>query len=64
MTEKLKALRRVESLNHANRERWRAVYGRIETKLPRKVGDFVTEGFGHLSGSPAQMIGIRYLFVR
>ena len=42
-------------------DRWVAMFGRLETDLPRKVtlGDrtgFVT-GFGHLNGSPGQLIG-------
>lgn len=46
-------------------DQWMAVFGRLETHLPRKMhlvdrfgkeSDAYTPGFGHLSGSPAQLI--------
>ena len=44
------------------RDEWMAVFGRLETQLPRRIKasgqtfSFIA-GFGHLSGSPAQLVG-------
>ena len=69
LQEKLDQVRRTTHLErpHARHypDRWFAVFGRFETHLPRKVGDLgVTNGFGHLSGSPAQLISPRDGFLR
>jgi hypothetical protein len=51
--------------NTTKTDQWMAIFGRLETRLPHKVGivarsgearDAYTNGFGHLSGSPAQLI--------
>lgn len=56
-------LRVMREINYT--DQWMAVFGRLETHLPRKrhiidgfgrEGDVYTRGFGHLAGSPAQLI--------
>lgn len=42
-------------------QRWYALFGRLETRLPREIPTGTntkayTNGFGHLSGSPAQLV--------
>jgi hypothetical protein len=37
---------------HEYRERWSAIFGRFETSIPLSEGN----AFGHLNGSPAQLI--------
>jgi hypothetical protein len=40
---------------------WRAIYGRLETSLPRRIRLgarlVITDGFGHQSASPVQLVG-------
>jgi hypothetical protein len=54
--------------NTTKTDQWMAVFGRLETRLPRKLHivalsgkerDAYTNGFGHLSESPAQLIPAR-----
>jgi hypothetical protein len=64
LQQKLSLVKRTTKLrtySHGNNDEWLAVFGRLETALPRKVnignGRYgYTSGFGHLSGSPAQLI--------
>ena len=42
-------------------DRWYAMFGRLETHLPRRIfttnkTEAYTDGFGHQSGSPAQLV--------
>jgi hypothetical protein len=38
-------------------DKWMAVFGRLETHLPRQIRpNATTNGFGHLSSAPAQLI--------
>jgi hypothetical protein len=44
-----------------NSDRWLAIFGRFEAALPRRIvlrdgRQFYTDGFGHMSGSPAQLV--------
>ena len=53
------SLRVYKELNYS--DQWFAIFGRLETQLPRKVSigngrDGYTTGFGHLSGAPAQLV--------
>jgi hypothetical protein len=54
LQQKLKQVKRTTRLHHS--DQWLAIFGRLETQLPRKVRDGYTTGFGHLSGSPAQLV--------
>jgi hypothetical protein len=47
-------LRVVKEIHYS--DEWLAVYGRFETQLPRKIKGGHTDGFGHLSAAPAQLI--------
>jgi hypothetical protein len=52
---------RLRTHKHEDSDEWLAVFGRLETDLSRKVnignGHYgYASGFGHLSGSPAQLI--------
>ncbi len=53
-TTQLQVLKKIHYTDH-----WLAVFGRLETKLPQKVGLGYTYGFGHQSESPAQLIAPR-----
>jgi len=64
LQQKLSQVKRTTKLRthkHEDSDEWLAVFGRLETGLPRKVNigngrHGYTSGFGHLSGSPAQLI--------
>lgn len=50
-------------------EHWYAMFGRLETRLPRQLSTgnntkSYTNGFGHLSGSPAQLVSPRNGYFR
>ena len=51
-TTRLKVLRK----DHYS-DQWAVVFGRLETQLPRVLGPGITtNGFGHQSGAPAQLV--------
>jgi hypothetical protein len=57
---KLKEVQRTTRLR-GDREGWLAIFGRFETRVPpivvrRAGGELMGYGFGHLAGSPAQLI--------
>jgi hypothetical protein len=57
----VKRTTKIRTHKHEDSDVWLAVFGRLETGLPRKVnigkGRYgYTSGFGHLSGSPAQLV--------
>ena len=50
-------------------QHWYALFGRLETRLPRQLSTGTntkayTNGFGHLSGSPAQLVSPRNGYLR
>jgi hypothetical protein len=65
LQEKLKEVKRTTRLRVSKQyhytDTWMAMFGRLETRLPRRI-EFgndryaLTAGFGHLSGSPAQLV--------
>lgn len=50
LREKISEVKRSTKLQYKG-ERWEAVFGRLETRLPANMA-----GFGHLNGAPAQLI--------
>jgi hypothetical protein len=59
LQQKLKQVKQTTRLRQS--DQWRAIFGRLETQLPRKVtignGRYgYTTGFGHLSAAPAQLV--------
>ncbi|HEY4364856.1 MAG TPA: hypothetical protein VGN17_28085 [Bryobacteraceae bacterium] len=61
LRQKLDLVRRTTRLRRRDHDHWYAVAGRLETHLPQdiklgngRIAQFT--GFGHLNGSPAQMI--------
>jgi hypothetical protein len=59
LQQKLKQVKQTTRLRHS--DQWRAIFGRLETHLPRRVsignGRYgYTSGFGHLSAAPAQLV--------
>jgi hypothetical protein len=58
---KLKEVQQTTRLRQGGREGWVAIFGRFETRVPpivvpRAGGELMGYGFGHLAGSPAQLI--------
>jgi hypothetical protein len=65
LQEKLKQVKRTTKLRvykkHNYTDTWMAMFGRLETQLPHRIayGNGISlsiAGFGHLSGSPAQLV--------
>jgi len=69
---KLESVQRTTSLQvykDKSSDHWLAVFGRLEATLPRKITfgagrTGLVPGFGHLAGSPAQLISPRDGFLR
>jgi hypothetical protein len=55
-------LRVLKDINYS--DQWLCVFGRLETRLPRQVSFGYTNGFGHLSAAPAQLISPKDGFLR
>lgn len=60
LQEKLERVKRTTKLrvfkDRNYSDEWVAVFGRLETRLPRPLARGYTNGFGHLSGAPAQLV--------
>jgi hypothetical protein len=61
LQQKLNQVKQTTQLRMDKKDRWVARYGRLETRLPHRLrlsdGTYeYTPGFGHLAGSPAQLI--------
>ena len=67
LQQKLDQVKKTTQLQY--KSHWLALYGRLETQRPREAGlddgrQLIQLGYGHLNGSPAQLIAAEHGYLK